>query len=714
MGEGDEPMSASNASGDSFGDEIEILCDRFEAEWRSGGKPQIEPYVAAAPEGARPELVRELLKLDIYYRRDNGDTVTPDDYKSFLPEYAGLIETLVSSGNLNTMSEVFLAQIGNRERRFDIPPGQTTVGRNKDANIVLSNPSISRLHARFQRHGRVVWLTDLNSMNGTQVNDRSLESNQKVLLYPGDQIRFCHHLLDTDHHPPRALKFFIHGNWMTNLPFEDDKPDVGSTNNAPPSAPSAASLCPLAEHHHIGFCPSRESDWHPGDLIENRWEVQQVLHGGMAIVYVVLDLETGERLAAKTYRDDLLTANPDLARRFEREALAWINLDSHPNIVKAKYVRTLNHKPFLFLEYIEGGSLRGLLPSLCIGELPAFDPVDYGFMKFFERAGSCSGHFFQKSLQIQHLALSFCDGMIHASQFGIKSHRDIKPDNCLVCPRRGVGHGEWDLKITDFGLADIFDDLVPSPDLPYVVNVANEEVCTADSPLGETVYQARVPDWLSIFVTRTGAVAGTPSHMSPEHFNDIKHVDVRADIYSFGVMLYQMITGRLPFRANTWWGYRHRHQNVLLPEVHLGYFTDIVQCCLAKNPDLRYGSFLELRNAIQNSVVNPTTLLDGAEILPDVDWSSKSPSPGIELTDDELVQKGLSLAELGYCSLALNAFNHIIKRNPRCAKAWREKGNLLMKVVRNFPEALESLERAKQLGELGLEEQIAFCRDQLF
>jgi serine/threonine protein kinase len=89
----------------------------------------------------------------------------------------------------------------------------------------------------------------------------------------------------------------------------------------------------------------------------------------MGIVYVVLDRETGERLAAKTYRNDLLTANPDLARRFEREALAWINLESHPNVVKAKYVRTLHHKPFLFLEFIEGGSLRGLIPSLCIGEI---------------------------------------------------------------------------------------------------------------------------------------------------------------------------------------------------------------------------------------------------------------------------------------------------------------------------------------------------------
>jgi serine/threonine protein kinase len=456
-------------------------------------------------------------------------------------------------------------------------------------------------------------------------------------------------------------------------------------------AAALLSRSPAAEQGDVGLCPSMESNWHAGDLIENRWEVQQVLHGGMAIVYVALDLETGERLAAKTYRDDLLNANPDLARRFEREALAWINLDSHPNIVKAKYLKTLHHKPLLFLEFVEGGSLRGILPSLRIGELPAFGPEDYygDFFRFFDSSDSLSGGFFEKSLQIQDLALNFCDGMIHASQFGLRSHRDIKADNCLVSPRRGDGGGGWDLKITDFGLASIFDDLGPTTDLPYVVNVATEEVCTPGSPL----------------MTRTGAVAGTPSHMSPEHFNDIKHVDVRADIYSFGVMLFQMITGRLPFTASTWQGYRHQHQNVLLPEVNLGYFTHIVERCLAKNPDARFASFLELRKAVQKTVWDPT--------ITNVEFRDESPTPGIELTDDELVQKGLSLAELKRYRLALAVFSDIIERNPLLGIAWREKGNLLMKVVRNFSGALASFERAKQLGELGLEEQIAFCRAHL-
>jgi serine/threonine protein kinase len=289
--------------------------------------------------------------------------------------------------------------------------------------------------------------------------------------------------------------------------------------------------------------------------------------------------------------------------------------------------------------------------------------------------------------------------MIHASKFGIRSHRDIKADNCLI------SRDKWELKITDFGLASIFDELVATTDAPYSVDVATEEVRTTDSPPVETVYEARVPDWLSICVTRTGAVAGTPSHMAPEQFNDIRHLDVRADIYSFGVMLFQMITGRLPFTARTWRGYQHRHQNELPPEVSLAYFTAIVEGCLAKNPNARFANFVELREALQKSVYDP--------YITTIDRAGESPTPGVELTDDEVVQKGSSLAELGRCPLALDAFDRVIRRNPLCGKAWREKGILLMKVVRNFPEALVSLERAKQLGELGLEEQIRFCREQL-
>jgi serine/threonine protein kinase/Flp pilus assembly protein TadD len=87
-------MSASNVNGDSFYAEINDACERFEAEWRSGGQPRIKQYVAEASEEARSELIGELLKLDIYYRRDRGDTIVASDYESY-PEHATLVEELL-------------------------------------------------------------------------------------------------------------------------------------------------------------------------------------------------------------------------------------------------------------------------------------------------------------------------------------------------------------------------------------------------------------------------------------------------------------------------------------------------------------------------------------------------------------------------------------------------------------------------------------------
>ena len=89
----------ARCDGDSFYAEINDACDRFEAEWQSGGEPRIELFLAEAPKEARPELVRELLKLDIYYRRERGDTILPSDYESY-PEHATLVEKLLGPGVL--------------------------------------------------------------------------------------------------------------------------------------------------------------------------------------------------------------------------------------------------------------------------------------------------------------------------------------------------------------------------------------------------------------------------------------------------------------------------------------------------------------------------------------------------------------------------------------------------------------------------------------
>src|SRR6266404_5721865 len=103
------------------------------------------------------------------------------------------------------------------------------------------------------------------------------------------------------------------------------------------------------------------TNWQIGDKIENCWEIHKILKGGMGIVYVVHDVKSGARYAAKTFQDEVFAQSDVIAARFNQEALTWINLDTHQNITKAYFVNRFEtpfaRKPFLFLEYVTGGDL---------------------------------------------------------------------------------------------------------------------------------------------------------------------------------------------------------------------------------------------------------------------------------------------------------------------------------------------------------------------
>ena len=91
------------------------------------------------------------------------------------------------------------------------------------------------------------------------------------------------------------------------------------------------------------------SNWKVGDVVQRRWEVHRIFKGGMGVAYIVYDRDWREVLAAKTFQDEVFARNPKAVDRFKREALAWINLDVHENIAQARFVETINGKPFLFL-----------------------------------------------------------------------------------------------------------------------------------------------------------------------------------------------------------------------------------------------------------------------------------------------------------------------------------------------------------------------------
>jgi tetratricopeptide (TPR) repeat protein len=364
--------------------------------------------------------------------------------------------------------------------------------------------------------------------------------------------------------------------------------------------------------------------WNVGDRIENRWEIHKILRGGMGVVYIVFDHELRQPFAMKTYQDEVFARSPGVAEGFRREALTWVNLDVHANITQAYGVETIAGKPFLILELIGGGDLGAWIgtPRL-VGNLP----------------------------QVLRFAIQLCDGMVHAGSKGMRAHRDLKPQNCLIAE-------DGTLKITDFGLAKVLDEIGPA----------------------ETRQEMRSAEAGSF--SRTGTAAGTPLYMAPEQFDDAKHVDARADVYATGIMLYEMVTGRRPFVAPTWQEVKRLHKTQAPPRLDGGdpNLEGITLRCLSKDPGQRFDGFVELRGALAHAYrgvtgKDPPRPVDGAQ-LDAVRWGLK----------------GVNLSRLGRIPESLLCLDRALEINPGLAQLWVNKGTILA-ATGQYEEAILSCDR---------------------
>ena len=365
--------------------------------------------------------------------------------------------------------------------------------------------------------------------------------------------------------------------------------------------------------------------WQIGDHIQGRWEIFNILQGGAGVVYIVYDHIFRESFAAKTFRDEIFAGSPLIADRFERETMAWVKLDLHPNIAEARMVEKIEGKPYLFLEYVSGGDLGSWIGTPALTEdLP----------------------------QVLRFAVQFCDGMIHALSKGIRVHRDIKPRNCLITK-------DSVLKVTDFGLAKLFDD-----------------------DLSRDTLSGGVPN-----LSLTATTMGTCTHMAPEQFMNAGNVDLRADIYSFGVMLFQMVSGDLPFIGENWNDLEkmHRTQPPPLLKSTDPQLAELIQTCMAKDPDCRLEDFRQVRarlSPIYQKVVG-----------------SAPPEPvhGAALTAIQWNNKGSSLDNLGLHAESIACFDSAIRLNPLFESAWFNKGVAMLGSGR-ANEALTCYERALELN----------------
>jgi len=379
---------------------------------------------------------------------------------------------------------------------------------------------------------------------------------------------------------------------------------------------------------------SEIEDFSVGMQLKNRWEIFEIHRGGMGQVLIVFDPTLKEAFAAKTYIGDAFLLNSNAGERFRQESLTWIGLDKHENVAQARFVEKIEGRIFVFLEYVSGGDLSGWIGSPRLTQDPPL---------------------------VLDLIIQLCDGMQHAITKGIKAHRDLKPQNCLLTEN-------WLLKVTDFGLAKAIGGL----------DLRN------DSSL------LRSPSCLQ---SRTGIGAGTPPYMAPEQFLNSKHVDHRADIYATGVILFELLTGKLPFLGKTWEDFETLHLRANFPNLTSIFIDDpivneinvIIKKCVAKNPADRYQDFAALRSDLSN-IFRRVTGKD-----------ARRATSGAVLEAFQLSNKALSLSRLGFMGEALSLYEQALLMDSDNEKTWLNKGILLIRIGRSN-DGLRCLDHALSLN----------------
>ena len=274
--------------------------------------------------------------------------------------------------------------------------------------------------------------------------------------------------------------------------------------------------------------------------------IEKLGEGGMGVVYLAEDTRLDRNVAIK-FLPKHVAANDETRRRFKVEAKAAAALN-HPNIATIHAIETSGDETFIVMEYVDGKELKEVIENV-----GAKHSLQTSVLNQDELARNASP--LQHNLSIEDvidIAIQIANGLQAAHEKGI-THRDIKSSNIMLT-------GKGRVKIMDFGLAKVRGN----PDL-----------------------------------TKVGSTLGTAAYMSPEQFSG-EAVDHRSDIWSFGVLLFNMLTGQMPFEGDYEQALMYSIMNQdpasvtgLRSEVPME-IERIVKKALEKNPAERYQNVDEI------------------------------------------------------------------------------------------------------------------------
>ena len=368
-----------------------------------------------------------------------------------------------------------------------------------------------------------------------------------------------------------------------------------------------------------------------GDTIVGEFLIKDIFGGegksGMGVVYLVTSRKYNRPFVLKTFQKD----NYNSIERFRSEAEVWVASGIHPNIVQALFVDEINEKLFIGAEFIA--------------------PDDYGrntITHYLEQGGTSNQNIIKWTAQ-------FCYGMNQAVSKGLKVHRDIKPDNLMV-------DSNGNLKITDFGLSKFSNEF----------KVLNASIDQKDKDNGGFLNKfkgllgnQKIED-KNIGLTNEGSFLGTILYASPEQIMNSSSVDFRSDIYSFGIVLYQLISlGSFPYSLV---GKTTIETLALMhlqePIVKINHpLAPIAYKCLSRNINQRYQTFQELLKDLK-------PIADSLKI--------KLPNNKTEIDASlrELYIQSFTYRSLGDLNKAKELITKYISQDKNDSSAWSLKGRI--------------------------------------